>query len=274
MVLAFLFAFALFLGCAFLYAPSKRRKRANALASAVESALPGYDCGFCGKSDCGEYAKAIADEGEVIGLCSPGGPATETALGGLIGEGDPRKTGKWAVVRCGARGKVAKTHFTYEGAADCVSATALYGGPLRCKQGCVGLGNCVKSCPAGAIRMLEAVAIVSPELCNGCGRCISSCPLSLIALIPIDREWYVACNNQNEAEDKKSICPAACTACGDCVRRSLSGEFSIIRGLAYAAGSSTRLNEGIAAACPTGAILRAGHEKRGKPSSDGKGPGV
>jgi len=46
---------------------------------------------------------------------------------------------------------------------------------------CTGCGNCVDSCPYGAIELENNIAIVLPN-CNLCGICIENCPVEAITL--------------------------------------------------------------------------------------------
>jgi ferredoxin len=50
---------------------------------------------------------------------------------------------------------------------------------------CNGCGNCLYSCPRGAISMVAGNAYIDPELCNGCGACVNHCPRDAIY-----KEWY------------------------------------------------------------------------------------
>lgn len=246
----------------------KRPRRRSEGAAAIEELLPGYDCGLCGSKDCRSYAAAV-DAGPVDpALCSPGGSALESSLRKLLSSrrGDARSRPMRAVVRCGG-GDAAEDDFTYEGHRSCVTASLLFGGPKRCKEGCLGLGTCVGACPLGAIGLSGGIAVVSSSLCTGCGDCVDACPKGVISLVPASSEWYVACLSHEKAEKKKSDCGAACIACGECSRLSSRFEFSVLGDLArenpsVEAGSWKE----IAASCPTGAILRAGTEKKSRSS--------
>jgi len=47
---------------------------------------------------------------------------------------------------------------------------------------CTGCGNCVDSCPYGAIELENNIAIVLPK-CNLCGICVENCPVEAITLV-------------------------------------------------------------------------------------------
>ncbi len=52
--------------------------------------------------------------------------------------------------------------------------------PLRC----IGSGSCVKSCPEGALGLIDGKAqLVNPSVCIGHGACLASCPFDAIKLV-------------------------------------------------------------------------------------------
>ena len=46
---------------------------------------------------------------------------------------------------------------------------------------CTGCGLCIDSCPLGALRIEQGIAVVS-EACNDCGACLDSCPQGAISI--------------------------------------------------------------------------------------------
>ena len=49
-----------------------------------------------------------------------------------------------------------------------------------CKNGCIACGKCEKSCPEGAIKVIDNLATIDYEKCTGCGTCVSVCPVHCI----------------------------------------------------------------------------------------------
>ena len=78
-----------------------------------------------------------------------------------------------------------------------------------CKYSCIGLGDCVKVCPQGAIEIQNFTAVVT-NLCDGCGKCIDVCPKQLIKLVPLAEKKIILCKNSDEvisscSERKKEV---------------------------------------------------------------------
>jgi Uncharacterized Fe-S center protein len=47
---------------------------------------------------------------------------------------------------------------------------------------CVGCTMCLRSCPFGAIEMVNNVAVINPDKCVQCGACVDSCKFDAIFL--------------------------------------------------------------------------------------------
>ncbi len=54
--------------------------------------------------------------------------------------------------------------------------------PIIDESLCNGCGECVSSCPFGAIVLSGGIAKIFPESCNLCGACIGSCPIGAITI--------------------------------------------------------------------------------------------
>ena len=54
------------------------------------------------------------------------------------------------------------------------------GSPNIDTEKCTGCGQCVNSCPFGAITLRNGKAAIDDNLCRGCNQCIRSCPVRAI----------------------------------------------------------------------------------------------
>ena len=52
-----------------------------------------------------------------------------------------------------------------------------------CKVGCIGCGLCKKNCEAGAIEIVNNLAVIDYTKCVGCGKCTEKCPTKAIIMI-------------------------------------------------------------------------------------------
>ncbi len=68
---------------------------------------------------------------------------------------------------------------------SCRTVNEIYAETAASAGMCLGLGDCIVTCPQKAICISGTVAQVS-NLCNGCGRCIPSCPRGIIRLVTDD----------------------------------------------------------------------------------------
>ncbi len=198
----------------------------------LEAALPGLDCGRCGRPTCLEYARAVAG-GENPGLCMPGGAVSARLIGSILGVDvrlkGPRMT---AQVHCrGGRG-LSRYRFEYTGLSDCTALHMLFGGDKECVHSCLGLGSCIPVCPVAAIDYDNSGRVrVASDLCISCGKCIDICPTGVLKMIPADADVVVACNSPDPAERVSAYCSVGCTGCRLCERHSPAGGYHVNRNL-------------------------------------------
>ena len=193
----------------------------------LNEALPGANCGGCGYAGCAGYAEAVLKGEAPIGLCNSGGTECAVAMGGIMGVKVDAMTRKVALVRCSgyrstdASGKEigAKLKAEYEGFLDCMAASKVGGnGPLSCKFGCLGFGNCVKACQYDAIHVVDGVAKVDREKCRGCMACAAACPRSLIVPVDYDKHTVIACHSEAKGAVTVRGCTQGCIGCGICLK--------------------------------------------------------
>ena len=194
---------------------------------ALNECLPGANCGGCGYAGCGGYAEAVLAGEAEIGKCASGGDECAQAMGKIMGLEVGSVARKVALVRCSgyryvdAEGKElgAKLKAEYEGFHDCLAATKVGGnGPIACKFGCLGFGNCVKVCQYDAISIKNGVAKVNTEKCVGCMACASACPRKLIVPVEYGNNVIIACNSHAKGAITVRGCSQGCIGCGLCTK--------------------------------------------------------
>ena len=130
----------------------------QALAEALNSALPQTQCTRCGYPDCRTYANAIALDGAPINQCPPGGQEGVARLA--------RLTGRSAVPLNPGHGLESPRQLAVIDEAWCIGCTL-----------------CIDACPVDAIvgapKMMHTVLAAH---CTGCELCLPVCPVDCIAL--------------------------------------------------------------------------------------------
>ena len=223
-------------------------------AEALRDVLPGANCGACGYSGCDGYAKAMANEGAPVGLCSPGGAAVAEATAKLLGVESGGVETRTALVRCGGCEGVTSRKMDYQGLDSCRAANQLYGGDWQCQYGCLGHGDCKKACEYGAITIENGLARVDPSLCRGCGLCVKVCPKDLIALVPGQVRGVVRCSSHDKGALVRKICSKGCIGCMKCTKVCQYDAIHVENSLAAIDGEKCVGCGACAKACPTGCI--------------------
>ncbi len=198
----------------------------------VRECLPGANCGACGYSGCDGYAAAVADGSAAPNLCTPGGADTAKQLAELLGT-EVTVEKKYAFIKCNHGSQKAVKQFSYNGSLSCAAANLMYKGPLGCKYGCLGLGDCVNVCQYGAIKIENGIAVVDKNLCTGCGRCADVCPKGILEILPEKAKFAVACSNTQKGAFARKVCSAACIGCGKCEKLCPASAIKVENNLAY-----------------------------------------
>ncbi len=196
----------------------------------IREALPGANCGACGFSGCDGYAAAVAAGEAEPNLCAPGGEAFAKAVGEILGV-EVKSEKMIAVIACGGTGENTLSKYAYEGMQSCIAASTLYGGPLQCEFGCLGLGDCVRACTFDAIRIENGRPTVCADLCTGCGKCATACPKGVIQIIPKDAKVRINCSNKQKGAAVAKACKVSCLACTLCQKNCESGAIKIVDNL-------------------------------------------
>ncbi|HSO59604.1 MAG TPA: (Fe-S)-binding protein [Desulfobacterales bacterium] len=176
---------------------------------AVTSALPGANCGGCGKPGCSANAEAIVAGQAAPNSCVAAGPEVAEAIAALMGVAVTAVEPNIARPGCYFGVEKADTRFVYQGLDDCRAAAMLSGGMKVCAIGCIGLGTCARACPFNAIHMgPEGLPVVDPQRCTGCGACERVCPKHIINLSSITRRIL----REYTVEECTTPCQRACPA--------------------------------------------------------------
>lgn len=241
----------------------------------VSDLLPGANCGGCGMAGCRAFAEEIVKSGNLDSLNCPvsgndGMKAIAAALGLEVVAAEPQI----AVIKCSGSHSNAPRKVEYEGAQSCSFANTLSAGETGCPFGCLGDGDCVRSCKFDAIIMDEesGLPIVLDDKCVACGACIKACPRTIIELRPKgkkDRRIFVSCINKEKGAIARKNCSVACIGCGKCVKECAYDAITMVNNLAYIDASKCKLCRKCVVACPTGAILELNFPPRKEKTESG-----
>ena len=197
----------------------------NPLVERVRSVLPSANCGACGFAGCSAYAEAVVDRADVpVNLCVPGRVSVAKELGTLTGKDVGTVADRVVIMRCSGTSAYAKQEAVYAGISTCAAAALVFGGPKACKNGCLGLGDCVRACPFNALSIGEGgIAQVTTDACTGCGICIPVCPKDLFQLYPRVHRIELSCVTRDKQSVVRSTCMVGCTQCRKCVSKCPAG---------------------------------------------------
>ena len=187
----------------------------------VADVLPNANCGACGYPGCINFAEKVVAGSAPVDSCIPGGKAVTDRICEILGqETVASDTKKVAVIFCLGTKDIAPDKFEYHGVPDC-KAAMMYGGGFKvCEYGCLGLGTCVEVCPFDALSMGEdGLPVVDWERCTACGICVKACPRGVIRILEADRPTRVVlCNSKARGRATRNACEVGCIGCKACVR--------------------------------------------------------
>lgn len=233
--------------------------------------LPGANCGGCGLPGCGAFAESIVDGSSAITACpvnTDDGAAEIARIMGVAAEAGEKT---FARVLCRGGNLETAKKGKYLGIETCLASHLTFGGEKLCQYGCLGFGDCVRSCPFDAIFMNDnGLPVVDEEKCTGCGNCETACPRDIIEIHPASHRIFIFCKNRDEAKYARSVCTRACNACKACIKGVEEGMIVLENNLAVIDynlfGSQTELPT---QKCPTAAIELIAASNPGPPKSAG-----
>lgn len=225
----------------------------------IRECLPGANCGACGFAGCDGYAKALAEEeGTATNLCVPGGDSVSRKISDILGVEFEDVIEKVAVIHCAGDCNYTKDKVQYNGIESCAAAKLVFGGKGSCSYGCLGLGDCMKACPNGAICIENGIAHINTKLCSGCGICAKTCPNHLIDLMSDTEKVIVTCSNKDKGAATRKVCSNGCIGCKKCEKVCPSGAIHVENNVAVIDYSKCPDCEDFGACareCTTGCIM-------------------
>lgn len=219
--LAFFTVLGLVFGFALAAAAARFQVPVNPVVERVRDRLPSANCGACGFAGCTAYAEAVVERTEVSpNLCIPGRKAVAEAVAELTGKAMGAVVDRVAVLRCHGTSAYARDEAEYAGIQTCSAASLVFGGPKACKNGCLGLGDCVVACPFDALRLqANGIPEVDTEKCTGCGICGTVCPKDLYEFYPREHRIELSCVARDKQSVVRSTCMVGCILCRKCVAK-------------------------------------------------------
>jgi electron transport complex protein RnfB len=197
----------------------------NPTVDMVRSVLPAANCGACGFAGCQNYAEAVVERPDVApSLCAPGRRPVAELVASLTHKEVGSVADRVVVLRCHGKTAYARDEAEYAGIATCAAAALVFAGPKACKNGCLGLGDCVRVCPFDALHLgHEGIVEVDAEKCTGCGLCLPACPKDLFTLYPRGHRIELACVARDKQSVVRATCLVGCTLCRKCVAKCPAG---------------------------------------------------
>ncbi len=190
--------------------------------------LPGGNCGGyggCGFATCEACAEAIVKE-KKPGLCPACTQHQVDTIAEALGVETVETISEVAFIRC--RGNAAgRPRIT--GMKSCSDFVEIGFNDGECKNGCVGIGSCVKVCEFDAMSLDDDYYVhIDREKCTGCGACKNICPQALVQMVPPDASTFIPCASEMEEDNTRKICGHGCIGCGECADTCPQGAIQMV----------------------------------------------
>ncbi|AKH65189.1 MULTISPECIES: electron transport complex subunit RsxB [Photorhabdus] len=155
-------ALGLIFGLILGFAARRFQVEEDPIVENIDDILPQSQCGQCGYPGCRPYAEAVANNGEMINKCAPGGEQVMLKISELLSVDPQPLDGDDSI-----KNPVRKVAFVDE-------------------ENCIGCTKCIQACPVDAIvGATRAMHTVVEDLCTGCDLCVAPCPTDCITMIPV-----------------------------------------------------------------------------------------
>ncbi|NNF98953.1 MAG: FAD-dependent oxidoreductase [Desulfobacteraceae bacterium] len=174
----------------------------------IEYHMAGANCGGCGFAGCSAAAVAVVAGKAQPSVCIVAGVESALGIAAVMGV-DPGSAEPIKSINECLGGDRADDKFAYNGVQSCRAMAALFGGKRVCTVGCIGYGDCIKSCQFDAIDMgPDGYPVVNEIKCVGCGACEKACPKNIITVRTMSERLL----HFNEEDDALAPCRQTCPA--------------------------------------------------------------
>ncbi len=174
----------------------------------IEGHLAGANCGGCGFAGCSAAAVAVVNGKALPTVCVVAGPET-TANVAEVMDMDPGTAEPSLSQNLCEGGNRADDQYNYMGVNTCAALSTLYGGERVCQVGCLGMGDCVRSCIFNAIAIgPNGFPVVDETMCVGCGACEKACPKNILKVRTMSERLL----HFNQEDDALAPCAQTCPA--------------------------------------------------------------
>ncbi|MBT8340107.1 MAG: FAD-dependent oxidoreductase [Desulfatitalea sp.] len=174
----------------------------------VEYFMAGANCGGCGYAGCSAAAAAAVAGKVPPSVCIVAGPEAAAEIAAIMGV-DPGTAEPIKSINTCLGGNRAADKYFYDGAQTCAALAHLHGGRRVCSVGCLGMGDCIRSCKFDAIHMgPDGYPVVDEAKCVGCGACEKVCPKSILTVRTMSQRLL----HFNESDDALAPCQQTCPA--------------------------------------------------------------
>lgn len=224
----------------------------------ILDSLPGANCGGCGLPGCSAFADRVVKGEMTINGCPVCNDDAREAIAAVMGLEATKGEKIVARIMCQGGHYESARKGNYLGLQNCTAANISGGGGKLCLYGCLGYGECVYTCPFDAMTMgSSGLPSIDEEKCTGCGNCVDACPRHVIELHHQATRVFIACRNEDNPKEARSICIKACIGCGICLRGADEGLMTLENNLAridyQAIGEDSVIPTD---KCPTAALIR------------------
>lgn len=176
--------------------------------SQVEYFMAGANCGGCGFAGCSAAAASVVAGKAPPSVCIVAGSEAAVQVAAIMGVDAGTAEPLRSLNSC-AGGLRAADKYYYDGVQTCAALANLHGGRRVCSVGCLGMGDCIRSCKFDAIHMgPDGYPVVDEGKCVGCGVCERACPKSILTVRTMSQRLL----HFNEIDDALAPCQQTCPA--------------------------------------------------------------